>query len=287
LLQYFIPRTNSPDSANDSVCHLRSVCDIDSRHGKLPRTMHLHADRAEIILVTEGHGSFNIDTGHYLAEKGDILFFDSGVLHDETAVEGDLSTCCLSISNFTLEGRRLNAVVGQCYAPLLHLGTSFPAIEHLFLALTQMARADDPILLLDQLTAAILHKLDLELRKHGDAPRPQEKSLGLTVKAYIDAHYREDINLKSIAEDLNFNPYYLAHAFKEHIGYSPMQYIIRRRIGEAQNLLISTNRSITDIALSCGYNNSNYFQSVFKNIVGMTPGQYRRDWVKNIAPKNE
>lgn len=64
-----------------------------------------------------------------------------------------------------------------------------------------------------------------------------------------------------------------------------MQYIIRRRIGEAQNLLISTDRSITDIALSCGYNNSNYFQSVFKNLVGMTPGQYRRDWVKNISSK--
>ena len=64
-----------------------------------------------------------------------------------------------------------------------------------------------------------------------------------------------------------------------------MQYIIRRRIGEAQNLLITTRRSITDIALSCGYNNSNYFQSVFKRLVGMTPGQYRRDWGQNPLPE--
>ena len=88
MLQYFIPRKKiSAGKSQENVC-LRSVCEIDSRHGRLPRTMHMHTDRAEIILVTEGHGSFNIDTGHYLAEKGDILFFDSGVLHDETAVEG-------------------------------------------------------------------------------------------------------------------------------------------------------------------------------------------------------
>ena len=139
--------------------------------------------------------------------------------------------------------------------------------------------------ILDQLTCVILCKLDEELTRHGQEPLPQEDSLGLTVKAYIDAHYREEITLKSIASDMNFNSYYLAHAFREHIGYSPMQYIIRRRIGEAQNLLITTRRSITDIALSCGYNNSNYFQSVFKRLVGMTPGQYRRDWGQNPLPE--
>ncbi|WP_295632888.1 AraC family transcriptional regulator [uncultured Mitsuokella sp.] len=286
MLQYFIPRKDIPALKSGAACRLCSVCEIDSRHGKLPRTMHMHADRAEIILVTAGHGSFNIDTGHYLAQKGDVLFFDSGILHDETTVEGDLNTCCLSVSGFKLAGRRPNAMVGQNFAPLLHLGTSFPAVEALFRALTQMARAGDPVPLLDQLTAATLKKLDFELQQHGEPPRPQEKTLGLTVKSYIDAHYREEITLNSIASELNFNPYYLAHAFKEHIGYSPMQYIIRRRIGEAQNLLIGTDRSITDIALSCGYNNSNYFQSVFKNIVGMTPGQYRRDWVKNAAIKS-
>ncbi|MCF2584023.1 AraC family transcriptional regulator [Mitsuokella multacida] len=42
---------------------------------------------------------------------------------------------------------------------------------------------------------------------------------------------------------------------------------------------------MTDIALSCGYNNSNYFQSVFKRLVGMTPGQYRRDWVQKTLPE--
>lgn len=82
----------------------------------------------------------------------------------------------------------------------------------------------------------------------------------------------------SAAEALHVNAYYLSHTFKKIIGYSPMQYITRRRIGEAQNLLITTNRTVTDIALQCGYNNSNYFQVVFNNIVGMPPGKYRKAW---------
>ncbi|MDM8143830.1 helix-turn-helix transcriptional regulator, partial [Megamonas hypermegale] len=59
---------------------------------------------------------------------------------------------------------------------------------------------------------------------------------------------------------------------------SPMQYVIQQRIKEAQNLLLSTDLTITEIAFHCGYNNSNYFQSVFNNIVGMPPGKYRKSW---------
>ena len=61
-----------------------------------------------------------------------------------------------------------------------------------------------------------------------------------------------------------------------------MSYIIRRRIDEAQSLLLTTNLTITAIAMECGYNNSNYFQSVFKNIVGMTPGKYRKMWKQDL-----
>ena len=43
-------------------------------------------------------------------------------------------------------------------------------------------------------------------------------------------------------------------------------------------VLLTTKLTITAIAIECGYNNSNYFQSVFKNIVGMTPGKYRKMW---------
>ena len=57
-----------------------------------------------------------------------------------------------------------------------------------------------------------------------------------------------------------------------------MKYVILRRLGEAQNLLINTDMTITQIAAQVGYNNSNYFQNVFKSALNMTPGEYRRKW---------
>ena len=51
-------------------------------------------------------------------------------------------------------------------------------------------------------------------------------------------------------------------------------------MGEAQNLLINTDMTITRIGLRVGYNDSNYFQNVFKDFMGMTPKEYRKLWTK-------
>lgn len=64
------------------------------------------------------------------------------------------------------------------------------------------------------------------------------------------------------------------------IDFSPMKYVNLRRMGEAQNLLINTSWTITRIALSVGYNNSNYFQNVFKDFMKITPKEYRKKWTK-------
>lgn len=57
-----------------------------------------------------------------------------------------------------------------------------------------------------------------------------------------------------------------------------MHYAIRRRLGEAQSLLIMTNRSITDIALSIGFGSQSQFYNIFKKYIGMSPGKYRETY---------
>ena len=96
------------------------------------------------------------------------------------------------------------------------------------------------------------------------------------VKLYIDSHYSDDISIDHVAESLNMSVSYMAHSFKNLIGYSPGQYIIRRRIGEAQTLLSLTDDSITQISSLVGYDNSNYFSTVFSKMVRLSPKQYRQ-----------
>lgn len=58
-----------------------------------------------------------------------------------------------------------------------------------------------------------------------------------------------------------------------------MQYVIKRRIGGAQSLLINTALPITEIALMVGYKNPIHFHSAFSKIVGTTPGGYQKYWI--------
>ena len=61
--------------------------------------------------------------------------------------------------------------------------------------------------------------------------------------------------------------------------YSPLQYVLRRRIGEAQTLLITTDLPVTRIAAQVGYDNPSHFNAQFAKAVGMAPRTFRREYV--------
>ena len=63
---------------------------------------------------------------------------------------------------------------------------------------------------------------------------------------------------------------------------SPIHYMIRCRVGEAQNLLISTDYSATQIAAIVGYTNVNHFNAIFSKLVGLPPIRYRRKYLENM-----
>ena len=100
------------------------------------------------------------------------------------------------------------------------------------------------------------------------------------VRSRLDTSYEENITLADLAKEFHISTFHLAHAFKAACGYAPLQYITRRRIGEAQSLLIDTSLPITEIAIRTGYNSSSYFNKAFHKITGMSPRDYRKAYRK-------
>lgn len=98
------------------------------------------------------------------------------------------------------------------------------------------------------------------------------------IKTYLDQHYNEPLSLQRISEALNISPSYLSHIFKKEYGEAPMQYLYKRRIGEAQSLLIDTDTPIGEISDTLCYGTINHFNTVFKKYVGMSPGRYRKSF---------
>ena len=94
--------------------------------------------------------------------------------------------------------------------------------------------------------------------------------------AYVQKHYAEKVSLAMLAEEFHLSEKYVSWYFKEHFSISFMQYVLHLRMTKAKDLLVTTDFSITDIALSCGYPSVNLFIRNFKEINGTTPLQYRK-----------
>ena len=102
------------------------------------------------------------------------------------------------------------------------------------------------------------------------------------VISYIMEHYNEKISLEELASPFHFTYNYFQHQFKKQTGYSPKQFLIKRRLDVAKKLLIETSLNCTEISYKCGFTNSAQFSSIFKREIGTSPLEYR----KNFAPPN-
>jgi two-component system response regulator YesN len=92
---------------------------------------------------------------------------------------------------------------------------------------------------------------------------------------YIDANYNKPITLADVARASHLSVSRLAHIFKEQMGITLIDYLTSVRIERAKQLLIGTEQNCTEICFQVGYNNQSYFTRTFKELVGMTPRQFR------------
>lgn len=103
-------------------------------------------------------------------------------------------------------------------------------------------------------------------------------SLTKSVIEIIQKNYREELTLKSVADQLHVNAVYLGQVFKKEIRYSFSQYLNQIRIKRAQYLLLNSNFNINEISEEIGYNNTNYFSKMFKKLNGITPKEFREEY---------
>ncbi|MBD2848082.1 helix-turn-helix transcriptional regulator [Paenibacillus sp. IB182496] len=108
----------------------------------------------------------------------------------------------------------------------------------------------------------------------------EEKDVYATVqqvKGYVAAHfYDSNLSLVQLGDRFDLTPTYLSRLFKEEIGEKLVDYIARLRMEHAMTLLAETRESVQDISARVGYVHAFSFIRAFKNLVGMTPGDYRK-----------
>lgn len=93
---------------------------------------------------------------------------------------------------------------------------------------------------------------------------------------YLYLHYSEFLSLTKMAERAHMSPAYFSRKFHKLTGFGFKEYLTHVRIEEAAKMLASGTQSVTEVALSCGYSDGNYFGDVFRKIKGVSPKQYRK-----------
>ncbi|NLN65168.1 MAG: helix-turn-helix transcriptional regulator [Clostridiaceae bacterium] len=118
---------------------------------------------------------------------------------------------------------------------------------------------------------AILHKY-FSILYYKDSTETMDIRIKKAIR-HIHDFYHTPMCVKDLADMVNLNPSYFGNLFKKHTGYSVNEYINYIRISNAENMLISQEFRISDVARRCGFEDNFYFSRVFKKIKGYPPSR--------------
>lgn len=107
------------------------------------------------------------------------------------------------------------------------------------------------------------------------------------VLGYLERHYAEDIKLADLAFVSNCSERQLTRIFKENTGVTIINYLHRLRVEKAKDLLLNSDRKVSDICFAVGFNDMSYFIRVFKKISGNNPTDFRNRHFSARSKKHE
>lgn len=292
-VQCFVKRDVRPVFTGENQPRLLYVSEIRPDASAHPRVMHAHADAVELILICSGSSEYLIHDKKVVIKAGDLLVYNAGVVHDEVSgPDMEVGSYCVGVGGLHMPGLRENALISDEKGYVFPTGRYFEDMKELFVMMFRNLAAGEPHA--ELFCTSLLHALLVSVLtvtegvgETRENPADEPHILGSRIKDYIDRHYMEPITLQSMGEALRISPYYLSHVFKQMSGYSPVQYLLRRRIGEAQTLLITTELSVARIAEMVGYDSQSYFNLQFTKNVGMPPSRYRHNYIVSAGEKKK
>ena len=239
----------------------------------------------ELFYVERGACRFLIEDTIYDLHDGDFLLVPPQVLHYTRYLFG---SCRRNTVFFRQED------VGADVLALMPRADTFLLEKHIFQvpdayrgqtedALRRMvteSRINDgrsPLMLTLQLQELLLHcaRVCHFLQETPADIHTTDRSI-VRAARFVRKYYAQPIRTADIAAAAGLSPNYLTRKFREAAGIGLREYLVFTRLRHAALELVSTGDSITDIALRCGFSDSNYFKDVFKKHFGLTPRAYRK-----------
>ncbi|AIQ35897.1 hypothetical protein R50345_15450 [Paenibacillus sp. FSL R5-0345] len=250
---------------------------------------HWHND-LELVYVFEGSIRMGINSETRVLEAGDMAICSSGDIHYYDSKDGS-SKIMMVIFNPSLIGfpggwplnvRLTSPFIDKC----LVIREDEVAINNRLSAIMKelMREYNQKLEYHEQLIIGLLHEWSGLILRHVplDKINPQKDKRRITnmkimqeVLEYLDVNYMHSITLADAARQANMSLFYFSRFFKSISGMSYIAYLSNIRVNQAEQLLLTTDKSILEIALECGFTNIRTFNRVFKQIKQRTPSELR------------
>ena len=246
---------------------------IDRRYSESTQHYHPHF---EIYYMKEGSCRYFIDDRSFDVEAGDVIFIPRGIIHRTNYTTSSHSRL---LTNFTEEYIPENVLKKLAESRYLYRSREIARnIEELFIKIEQeYARPDEYTK--DLLRCHTAEMFYLILRHPGSL---EEATTGNelidSIVKYIKQNYMSDIKLSGVAKMKSVSPEHLSRTFKSCTGLGFNEYVTLLRLKKAEEMIKNeTDKTISEIAYECGFNDGNYFSYKFKKMFGISPLKMRNE----------
>ena len=128
---------------------------------------------------------------------------------------------------------------------------------------------------IDTLITPLCRMLELAYLKNEDTAQAREQLIDRVIR-YVKTYHTRNITIDDVCQRFFCSRSHISHSFKKHTGKSFREYLTDLRIDDARSLLRYSGLSVTEIASSVGFGDSNYFSNLFKKKTGYSPLSYRK-----------
>lgn len=231
----------------------------------------------EIFYVTEGSGQFQIEDKVYPVHAHDLVIVNPNISHTELSHNANpLAYIVLGLEDVELSSTE-NKDASFC---IINLKEIKDIVRFYFDQIIKEIKETSP----DAQTICrnLTENLIIHLSRQANfsvtlAPiQKRNPRVCITIRQYIDNHFKENISLDMLAELSHVSKYHMVHVFTEEYGISPINYLIAKRIEEGKKLLQTTDYSLALIGKTLGFSSPSYFSQAFKKQVQCTPLEYRK-----------
>jgi len=254
---------------------------------------HCH-DFISMVYFLSGESTYKIDGVYYQLKKGDLVVINPQVYHSRIMNHGQESIeFHIGFTNISIEGLPKNHLIAGDASPVFR----FVRYEQDFISCCSEIISEQEMnepgcwLILKSLLIKLIGIFLRETAKYNgnllNSRSQDEKNdfylesydkinIVNTIISYINENYMKDISLEKISRNMFLSPAYISKIFKEEIGESPINYLIKVRLSKALGLLEEGSMPIKTVAKSVGYDDAYHFSKLFKKYYGNPPSKFKR-----------